>query len=110
MKQLMWVLLTGALMGATGAHADPSMDPAKDKQCFSCHAVDKDALAPSFQHIAAKYKKLSNAEARLVPTVMKGTPDAGGYHWGTMKMPSPGARPVVSEAEAKQLVQWVLAQ
>jgi cytochrome c len=101
---------SAALMLSMSAHADASFDLAKEKQCMSCHAVDKDTLAPAFKSIAGKYAKRANAEAALVPTVMKGSPDVGGYHWGTMKMPSPGARPAVSEAEAKQLVQWVLSQ
>lgn len=82
---------------------------AKSKECLSCHNVNRDALAPSFAKIAAKYRNQSGAESQLIETVMKGTPNVGGYHWGTMEMPSPGARTVVSHEEAQELVHWILS-
>jgi len=51
---------------------------AQKKNCMACHAV-----------------------AKLVPKVIKG----GAGVWGAVPMP---ANPQVSEAEAKQLVQWIL--
>jgi cytochrome c len=70
---------------------------------MSCHAVDKKLVGPAFKDIAAKYVTDKIAPAKLVVKVMQG----GAGVWGTMPMP---ANPQVSEAEAKQLVAWVLGQ
>jgi len=91
------------------AFADEGLALAKEKQCLTCHEVDKNNIGPSFQSIAGKYKDRKDAEATLVKQVLKGS-DTG--HWG-MKMPTAGdlgafrARPGVTDAEAKQLVAWV---
>ncbi len=100
---------TVALFGSAAAHADANLDLATEKKCTSCHTLTGESPhAPSFRAIASKYHNRENAEAILVQTVMKGNPLTGGYHWGLMPAPSPGGRPPVSEAEARQLVQWIL--
>ncbi|MDY0011918.1 MAG: c-type cytochrome [Rhodocyclaceae bacterium] len=101
--------VAGLLLASAPAWAEDASGLAKAKECTSCHNPDKETLAPSFKQIAKKYAGKANAEASLVSTVMKGSPDMGGYHWGTMKMPSPGARATVSEVEAKALVGWILS-
>jgi cytochrome c len=80
----------------------------KSKECLTCHSIDRETAAPSFQSIGRKYKGNENAEAMLMATVMKGSPSTGGFHWGTRKMPSPSVRQAVSEEEAKQVVGWIL--
>ncbi len=98
-----------ALCGPAAAHADAMQDLATEKTCMSCHALSGESPhAPSFRAIASKYRNRADAEAILVRTVMKGNPLTGGYHWGLMPAPGPGKRPPVSEAEARQLVQWIL--
>lgn len=78
------------------------------KQCFSCHAVDiQVGKAPAFKAIAEKYKGNANVEANLVQKIKNG----GVGHWGFIPMPAvEGKRPDVSEAEAMELVAWILAQ
>jgi cytochrome c len=98
----------------TGLYALPGMAqevPAllEQKECMSCHSVDKEMRGPAFQQIAHKYKGREGAVDMLVNTVTKGSPASGGFHWGTTKMPSPGARQPVSEDEAKELVSWILS-
>lgn len=110
MKKAMTAALATMAFVSGAAFADAGMDLAKAKECMSCHSVDKTALAPSFQSIAKKYKGKKDAEVALVKQIKSGSPDSGGYHWGTMKMPSPGARVAVSDAEAHQLLDWVLSQ
>ena len=58
-------------------------------------------IGPSYKEVAAKYAGQPDAVAKLSPKVMKG----GSGVWGAVPMP---ANPQVSEAEAKQLVQWIL--
>lgn len=109
MTKLLVSAAAALVMVSAPAWAQDASGLAKAKECSTCHDVAKETLAPSFKQIAKKYKGNASAEGMLVSAVMKGSPDMGGYHWGTMKMPSPGARPVVSEAEAKELVGWILS-
>ena len=110
MNKFLVTALTGMLVMSGSAWADANLELAKSKQCLSCHAVDKESMAPSFKSVATKYRHNAGAEAALVSTIMKGTPDLGGSHWGTMTMPSAGPRPVVNKTEAKQLAGWILGQ
>ncbi len=109
MNKLTFCVFIAALFASAATHADPTLDLATEKKCMSCHTLSGDSRhAPSFKAIAAKYRNQRNAEAILVKTVMQGNPVTGGYHWGLMPEPGPGGRPAVNEAEARQLVQWIL--
>lgn len=79
-----------------------SQELAQSKACLACHNVDKKVVGPAFKDVAKKYAGKKGIEAQLAAKVMKG----GGGVWGTMPMP---ANPQVSEAEAKQLVKWILS-
>ena len=109
MNKFLVTALTCMLAASGSAWADANLELAKSKQCMSCHAVDKDTATPSFRSIAAKHRNNPGAEAALVSGIMKGW-EAGGYHVGITKMPSSGARPVVSKAEATQLAAWIMGQ
>ena len=95
------------------AHADPK-SLAMEKQCFSCHTLSMNqtiatqvSKAPDFRSIAEKYRGQASAEASLAITIKSG----GINHWGSTPMPSSeGNRPNVSEAEAKELADWILEQ
>ncbi len=106
-QSLAALLLTTATLPTLAA--DP-LELVRDKQCLACHSIDKDGLAPSFRNIATKYRKIKGADQMLVATIAKGSPlDMNGAHWGTMKMPGAGTRIPVSEAEAHQIADWLLA-
>jgi cytochrome c len=87
------------------AFADPMTDLAQKKECFSCHLVDGQLLAPSFKDIARKYGGVKNADVLLAGVIQKG----GIEHFGPDMMPSKGARVKVSDADAKSLAAWILA-
>ena len=99
LRHLLPVILGAAL--AAPALANPEL--AQKKNCMACHAVDKKVIGPAFKDVAAKYAGDKEAPAKLATKVMKG----GSGAWGQIPMP---ANPQVSEAEAKQLVEWVLSQ
>ncbi|HEY6612349.1 MAG TPA: c-type cytochrome [Pseudomonas sp.] len=103
------VIAAVALFASGSALADAALELAQGKACLVCHSVEGVSQAPSFKSIANKYRYLPKEEGRLVSSVMWGSPTFGGYHWGTTKMPTPGARIPVSQAEATQLVQWILS-
>jgi cytochrome c len=95
-------LLMISLVGAAAAPAFANPELAQKKNCMACHAIDKKLVGPAYKDVAAKYAGQKDAADKLALKVMKG----GTGVWGAIPMP---ANPQVSEAEAKQLVQWVLS-
>ena len=94
-------LIALALVAAASSPAFAQLDLAKSKNCLACHAVDKKVVGPAYKDVAAKYAGDKGAVDKLTQKVLKG----GSGVWGPVPMP---ANPQVSEAEAKQLVQWIL--
>jgi cytochrome c len=90
-------------VAVAAAPAFASADLAQKKNCMACHAVDKKLVGPSYKDVAAKYAGQKDAAAALAQKVLKG----GSGVWGPVPMP---ANAQVSEAEAKQLIAWVLSQ
>ena len=101
MKRSLMVVVALSALASTSAMANA--DLAKAKNCMACHAVANKLVGPAYKDVAAKYAGQKDAEAKLVSKVMKG----GSGSWGAVPMP---ANPQVTEAEAKTLVKWVLAQ
>jgi cytochrome c len=98
-------LLGAALMTLSAlAPAHASEDLARQKACLACHQVNKAVVGPSFADIAKKYKGNKKAVEQLAAKVRKG----GGGVWNMPMGPMP-AQGQVNEAEAKQLVTWILA-
>lgn len=89
-----------ALTAVAPAMADEAL--AKSKNCMGCHAVDKKLVGPGYKDVAKKYAGQKDAAATLVTHVMKGSKGV----WGPVPMP---ANPQVNDAEAKKLVDWILA-
>ena len=99
-RSLMMCVVLSALV-SSGAMASPEL--AKGKNCMACHAVASKLVGPAFKDVASKYAGQKDAEAKLTAKVLKG----GAGAWGAVPMP---ANPQVSEAEARALVKWILAQ
>lgn len=87
--------------GLAAAPAFANQDLAQKKNCMACHAVDKKVVGPSYKEVAAKYAGQKDAVDKLAQKVIKG----GSGVWGQVPMP---ANAQVNDAEAKQLVQWIL--
>jgi cytochrome c len=68
---------------------------AKADGCLNCHAVDTKKVGPAFKDVAAKYKGKADAEQTLVTKITSGK-----GHPATKASP----------ADAKSIIQWVLAQ
>lgn len=98
---VMGAMVVGSAFLSQAAMANA--DLAKAKNCMACHAVANKLVGPAYKDVAAKYAGQKDAEAKLVTKVMKG----GAGVWGAIPMP---ANPQVSEADAKTLVKWILAQ
>jgi len=93
--------LSVLILAIAASPAFANADLAKKKNCMACHAIDKKLVGPSYKDVAKKYAGQKDAVAQLTQKVIKG----GSGVWGPVPMP---ANPQVSEAEAKQLVEWVL--
>jgi cytochrome c len=96
------IALLAALAPIVNA-ADPLV-LAESKQCFSCHSLDKERQAPSFELLSRNYRRVPNADRMLERKIQLG----GVGHWGAEPMPGGGPRPEVSEAEARELAAWIL--
>ena len=70
--------------------------------CKTCHKVDEKSIGPSFTDVAKKYLKAPKATEYLVDKIIKG----GGGVWGETAM---AAHPDLAEADAKQIVHWILS-
>src|SRR3954466_2896021 len=95
------IVLASALAMAGPVLADQALATAKN--CMACHAVDKKLVGPAYKDVAAKYAGQKDAVDKLAAKVVKG----GAGVWGAVPMP---ANPQVTDAEAKQLVEWILTQ
>ena len=90
-----------ALTAVAAAPAFAQADLAQKKNCMACHAVDKKLVGPAYKEVATKYAGQKDAVDKLAQKVVKG----GSGAWGAVPMP---ANPQVTEAEAKQLVTWIM--
>lgn len=103
MKALVSAAVALGVLGAlSAAPAMASEDLAKAKNCMACHATDRKLVGPSYQEVAEKRAAEEGAVAVLAEKIQKG--GAGVY--GPVPMPP---NPLVSDAEAVQLAEWVLS-
>ncbi|MBN9357217.1 c-type cytochrome [Herbaspirillum huttiense] len=100
-----YLLLIATLVAgsAISAEAMANAQLAKSKNCMACHSVDAKIVGPAFKEVAKKYNGQKDAEAKLTQKVLNG----GGGVWGAVAMPANKGQ--VTEAEAKELVKWVLS-
>jgi len=94
-------LLAAVIAGIAATPVFANQDLAQKKNCMACHAVDKKLVGPAYKEVAAKYAGQKDAVDKLAAKVVKG----GSGVWGQVPMP---ANPQVNDAEAKQLVQWIM--
>lgn len=93
----------GLSLLALSAQADEKL--AASRNCLNCHGMQerKIRLYPSYREVARKYAGQAGAEQALVQKVLAG----GKGSFGQLYMPA--QKGIVSEAEARQLVKWVLS-
>jgi cytochrome c len=96
---------------------------ARDRGCMACHAIDRAPAAsttppqgPAWRDLAARYKSVKGAQQELTARIMTGSSGSAGRstsypnHWGDQVSGDfmPSHRSAVSEAEAAQLVAFIL--
>ena len=94
------IAMTLAFAASSPAFANEAL--AKSKNCMACHSIDKKVVGPAYKDVAKKFAGQKDAEAQLIKAVLKGSSGV----WGPIPMP---ANANVNEAEAKQLVDWILS-
>lgn len=99
MKFVLLLSAMGLWLASGAAFADDELY--KTKNCFACHRIDRNHLAPQFRSIAAKYVDDKGADAKLAKKILEG----GVGVWGSVPMP---AQTQVTEAEALTLARWIL--
>lgn len=102
MKAIAFLLASTLIGGAALANPEAAVNKAG---CMACHAKDKKLLGPSFKDVAAKYKGNKDAAALLADKVRKG----GKGVWGPIPM-SPNGPDKISDADLKEVIDWILAQ
>lgn len=99
------MLASWSSMAATSAvDFDRGYRLADQKGCFECHALGRKEVGPSFSSIAEHYRRNPGARDRVEYVVRGGS--AG--HWGDRFVMWPRAG--ITDAEARELVEWVLSQ
>ena len=90
---------------ANALDAEAAQALAKKNNCFRCHGIDKDKDGPAWKKIAAKYKSLPDAEAKLTTHLTTGPkakfPDGHEEDHKILKTDDP--------ADTKNLVDWILS-
>ena len=69
--------------------------------CLTCHKVGEKLIGPSYKEVAAKYESNEENIDLLAGKIIKG----GQGVWGQIPMT---AHPQLSEADAKQMVKYIL--
>lgn len=112
------VLLAAPPVEATPAeYAEAMLTLATQRGCMACHAIvpaprradGLPPIGPAWRDIAIRYRDDPGASDRLTRTVMTGS-DPAARHWAgkVSEVVMPPNAVVVSEAEARQLVNWLL--
>lgn len=116
-------IVVALLLPCTTVHATPAENDeamlklATSSGCMACHSIVPGAkradglppIAPAWRDIALKYRDDPGASRRLTRTVMTGS-NPNARHW-TGKVSDVSMPPnavVVTETEARMLVNWLL--
>ena len=111
------------LAAASQVLADKAKDTsmlqiASQAGCMTCHQVDSGAkgpdglapIGPAWRDVAAKYKGQKGADAKLTQTVIAGSNPYDSHWKGKVSgLAMPPNAVAIKEADAKKLVQWILA-
>lgn len=98
--KLVWLALAVIVSAAGVARAQAPL-MLQQYKCYFCHADNEAKTGPAFVDVAARYRGKPQAITILAAAVRKGSHGTGPWH-----MPP---HPEVSEADAKQMVRYILS-
>ena len=114
---LLSVLAMTALTAQAAGNADGMLKLATNAGCMTCHQIEPggkgpDGLAPigpAWKDVSAKYKAQKDAADKLTKTVMAGSNPYESHWKGKVSgLAMPPNAVAIKEADAKQLVKWIL--
>lgn len=99
------------IMALAATASNAALDDAKGQAllkkgaCLSCHTMDKKIVGPAFKDVAAKHKGKAGTVAEIEKVIRNGSKGA----YGPIAMPgTPKSK--LSDAEARDLAQWLLSK
>jgi cytochrome c len=101
MKRIALSASLGLALASGTALAADAQQLLKEKNCLSCHQLEKKLVGPAYKDVAAKYKPRKDAQAYLVKKIREGSTGV----WGPIPMPPNGT---VNDDEAKTLAKYIL--
>ena len=121
-KQALCVL-AGLAVASTAAFAadgkdDAMLQLASKSGCMTCHHIEPGAkgpdglapIGPAWKDVSAKYKGVKGAEEQLTRTVLNGSNPYESHWKGKVSgLAMPPNHVAIKDADAKQLVKWILA-
>jgi cytochrome c len=114
---LLLALSAAAPALAAGAD-DANLKLATRSGCMTCHHIEPGAkgpdglppIGPAWKDVSAKYKGQKDAAAKLTHTVMTGSNPYDSHWKGKVSgLAMPPNAVAIKEADAKQLVKWILS-
>lgn len=123
MKRTITLFAAGMACAAAALAADGAKDAAMQKLavsagCVACHHVEPGAkgpdgmapIGPAWRDVAAKYHGQKGAAQALTHTVLTGSSPYDSHWKGKVSgLAMPPNKVAITEADAKSLVQWILA-
>ena len=114
-----WLLAGSVAAPALAAGVDDAnLKLATNAGCMTCHHVEPGAkgpdglppIGPAWRDVSAKYKGQKDAAAKLTRTVMTGSNPYDSHWKGKVSgLAMPPNVVAIREADAKQLVKWILS-
>lgn len=96
---------TTAAPAATDLSSNPDYSKGLElvgkSDCLTCHKISEKLTGPAYKDVAAKYENTDENVTMLASKIIKG----GQGVWGTIPMTP---HPTLSEADAKQMVKYIL--
>ena len=111
-------LAAGGAQAADKAKSDGMLKLATQSGCMTCHHIEPgskgpDGLAPigpAWKDVAAKYKGQKGADTQLTQTVLAGSNPYDSHWKGKVSgLAMPPNAVAIKEADARQLVKWILS-
>lgn len=104
MMTLLGLALLALAASATAVAKVPTGEAkAKASNCFSCHAIDRKVVGPSFEDVAKRYAGQGEKTLKMLVHKVK---VGGAGHWGKVPM---APHPTLSNADITTMVKWILS-
>ena len=111
-------LVAAPALAAAAGHDEAMTQLARNAGCLTCHQVEPGGkgpdglppIGPAWKDVSAKYKGQKDAAAKLTHTVMTGSNPYESHWKGKVSgLAMPPNAVAIKEADAKQLVKWILS-